>query len=332
LTVSPTQANCGMISNVRPLGPSKASLQIQSRDLAVLCGLFESRLMTIAHISSLYFSGRREAAKKRLQKLKSAGLVAEYPRRTFDQSVLVLTSEALQLLHGRGVLRGYPAIDLAALERRARVSAITLRHELAVMDVKAALCSAITKTPTLSVIEFTTWPLLNQFAAAGILVKPDGFIRIREQSACGRTCGHCFFLEVDRSTEVQSILAGRARLYLTYYRSGDFAKRNGAPRTAYREHPFRVLFVLQTEERRNNLAEGLLAQNPPILNHVWLTTASEATVSPLGSIWIRPADYRKILPGMPNARIQFPGDHGYRRQADRDAFVAATISKTKLIG
>jgi len=43
------------------------SIDLQERDFALLRGLFESRVMTAAHIASLYFDGKKEAAKKRLQ-------------------------------------------------------------------------------------------------------------------------------------------------------------------------------------------------------------------------------------------------------------------------
>jgi len=51
-----------------PIAPA----QLQSRDFDLLHGLFESRIMTTAHIATMYFDGKREAAKKRLQKLKAA--------------------------------------------------------------------------------------------------------------------------------------------------------------------------------------------------------------------------------------------------------------------
>ncbi len=51
-------------------------LETQQRDIRFLQGLFESRIMTAAHVAALYFGNSREAAKKRLQKLKAAGLIA----------------------------------------------------------------------------------------------------------------------------------------------------------------------------------------------------------------------------------------------------------------
>jgi hypothetical protein len=66
-------------------------LSVQERDLALLRGLFESRVMTAEHIVTIYFDGRSEAGKKRLQKLKVAGFVGERTRRAFQPSVLFLT-------------------------------------------------------------------------------------------------------------------------------------------------------------------------------------------------------------------------------------------------
>jgi hypothetical protein len=50
------------------------ALQLQNRDLALLRGLFECRVMTNDHATALYFDGKDQAAKKRLQKIKAAGL------------------------------------------------------------------------------------------------------------------------------------------------------------------------------------------------------------------------------------------------------------------
>src|SRR5882762_6280691 len=98
---------------------------LQDRDLALLRGLFECRVMTTEHAASLHFGGSKEAAKKRLQKLKAAGLIGERPRRAFEPSVLFLTRKGLIPLSLRGILAEYPGFDVPALERRAHVSPIT---------------------------------------------------------------------------------------------------------------------------------------------------------------------------------------------------------------
>src|ERR1035438_3208042 len=141
------------------------ALKLQDRDFALLRGLFESRLMTAAHVSSLYFDGRREATKKRLQKLKVEGLIGERTRRAYEPSLLFLSPKGLAVLKDRGVLAEYPALTIAALQKRVAVSPLTLAHELEVMDVKVAFHVSLRGTRKFSVAEFTTWPFLNQFEA-----------------------------------------------------------------------------------------------------------------------------------------------------------------------
>ena len=281
--------------------PKTASpLAYQERDFALLKGLFESRVMTLDHMATLYFDERKEAAKKRVQKLKAAGLIAERPRRVNEPSVHFLTASGLKLLSEQGHLAGYPKFSASALEKRAQVSAITLRHELDIMDVKAALCSAIAKTANFKVAEFSTWPALYEFtarrpAASGtasfnVRVKPDGFIRIHEQEPDGGLSEHTFFLEVDRSTETLDTLALKAACYNDYYRRGGLSVRNGQPASAYKDFPFRVLMVCKTEERRDNAAARMLKSNPPILTQVWLTTTEELLADTLRTVWVRPCD------------------------------------------
>lgn len=277
--------------------PNKA-IEIQERDLRLLRGLFESRILTTSHVATLYFEGKEEAAKKRVQKLKKAGIVAERPRRLYEPSILYLTKKAFRVLHERGILREYPPIGLTALEKRAQVSSMTLAHELEVVSVKAAFAKALAGHLSCTLAEFSTWPLLSQFRACQpapsrreVTVKPDGFIRIHERDSEG-TFEHTFFLEVDRSTETQQVLSMRCGAYMDYYRSGGLAVCNGQPRSAFRDFPFRVLVVCKSAERRDNAAERLLQQYPPILTQVWLTTFAEALEDPFGPIWVRPVDFR----------------------------------------
>ena len=102
------------------------------------------------------------------------------------------------------------------------------------MDVKAAFHAALAPSQKFSILEFSTWPLLNQFETSrdgygsNVLVKPDGFIRIHEQEAGTKGFAHDCFLEVDRSSEVQDALIAKTNSYRDYYQSGGFAVRNGA--------------------------------------------------------------------------------------------------------
>jgi hypothetical protein len=321
---------------------TRAEVKFQARDFAIMRGLFESRIMTAQHIAALYFDGRPDATKKRLQKLKSGGVIRERPRKARDPAILFLTKRGFKALKDHGQLSDYPKLTWDALDKRARVSELTVRHELEVMNVKAAMAPAINRTQNLSVVEFSTWPLLFQFEArrsaidptqgGKILVKPDGFIRVHERQPDGSRFEQYFFLEVDRSTETQETLAQKALCYLDYFKRGGLAARFGHPNPAqaYKEFPFRVLMVFRNAERRNNAAERLLLCRPPILSLVWLSTSAEVTDDPMSAIWITPREYRTVTENTA-FDAQLRRDAGwYRRQPEREAMVERSVRKLKL--
>jgi hypothetical protein len=317
--------------------PKTDALQLQDRDLALLCGLFESRVMTIEHIAPLYFNGSGEAAKKRLQKIKAAGFITERQQRSRNEPVILfLTRKAFALLREHGCLDDYPPFPINTLENRANVRELTIRHELEVMDVKTAFHAALAKSEKFSIAFFSTWPLLYQFEiqrpghGADITVKPDGFVRIHETDG-GDSYSHACFLEVDRSSEQLGTLVNKAVCYLEYYRSGGFAEKKGASRSAFKDHPFRVLMVLKSAERRNNLAERLAHNVPAVLTHAWLTTLAEATSNPLGAIWIQPKDYREVTMGTPFYNERPAREFAYRHRPERDAFIESKIKKLRLL-
>lgn len=314
------------------------AIHLQARDLALLRGLFECRVMTAGHVATLYFDDKREATKKRLQKLKSAGLMSERRRKAYELSVLFLTRKGLIVLQEHGILAEYPALHLPALDKRANVSELTLRHELEIMDVKAAVHSAIKSSKYFSIAEFGTWPRLYQFNAvrsgyggAEVPVKPDGFIRIHEKEKDGGLSEHTFFLELDRSSETQDKLVAKAGCYFDYYKSGAFAVKNGAPRSTYKDYPFRVLIVFKNAERRNNTAERLLQNNPPLLTQVCLSTFEEVITDPLGDIWLRPIDYREATKGTAFDPEKQRKEWGYKRQTAREQFVEKKVRKLKIL-
>jgi hypothetical protein len=111
---------------------------------------------------------------------------------------------------------------------------------------------------------------------------------------------------------------------------GGLAIRYGSTREAYKDFPFRVLMVLPNEERRNNMAERLLQNEPPVLTMVWLTTFSEITTAPLGAIWIRPLEYRDITKGTQyDPSRERTGAYG--RDPVREGLVAERIRKLRLL-
>ena len=165
------------------------------------------------------------------------------------------------------------------------------------MDVKAAFVNAINTTEQLAITEFSTWPRLHEFKAYNrqgrqVLVQPDGYIRVQTTEADGRSSQHTFFLELDRSTETLEVLTDRCHCYRDHYRSGGFARCNGASSDRFKQFPFRVLVVCKGSQRCDNIAERLLRNASPIGSQVWLTTLQETISNPLGSIWRKPRDHQ----------------------------------------
>ncbi|CAN5716637.1 hypothetical protein BH10ACI4_BH10ACI4_38900 [soil metagenome] len=275
----------------------RRNVELRPRDYHLLEGLFESRLMTLKHAAVLYFDGKAEAAKKRIQKLKAAGYIRERERRVRERSILCFTQKGFDALRENGVLDRYPRIGWHKLRKRAQVGSHTIAHELAVMDVKAAFVQAIAAAaPALSIVEFSTWPALHRFQAYrpdGIAqaINPDGFIRIIERvEADGviKRFQHTLFLEVDKSSEVQEVLGTKAFCYRDYYRRGGLALRNGKLAAEFEKFPFRVLFVMKSRARLENTARTLVALRPPLRSQVWLTTLEDVVRDPLARIWITP--------------------------------------------
>lgn len=317
---------------------SPRNISIQARDIRILRGLFESRIMTLSHIAELYFENRSDAAKKCVQRLRAARLVRERPRKPFEPSILSLDIPAIKMLKSEGHLSGYPSLPMSMLERRGDVSDLTIRHELQVMDFKARFTNSLRNLPDFELEDFVTWPKLVEFDArpdqsrgygrAPVLVKPDGFIRLTHRIN-DDIYEHCFFVEIDRSTESQHILARRAACYLDYYRSGGFAVWRGGKRQNVEDYPFRVLLICRTKERANNAAEQMLLNNPPIRSIVWLTAFDDAMNDPFGEIWMRPTDYAAIV--QDTAFAPAPSRRGvYRRNTERETLVDRSVTRLAL--
>src|SRR5439155_4220221 len=101
-------------------------IDLTSRDMALLKTMLECRVLTVSQVADLHFQGRLHAARKRIGKLKAAGVIAERPRRVYHPSVLFLTSRAFALLEQEGVIADYPILRGVNLNKRARVSTHTI--------------------------------------------------------------------------------------------------------------------------------------------------------------------------------------------------------------
>lgn len=71
----------------------------------------------------IHFAGGTEAAKKRVQKLKAAGYLAERPRRAYDPSILFLIRKSFTALAESRNLDDYLPLDWTTLEMREATTA-----------------------------------------------------------------------------------------------------------------------------------------------------------------------------------------------------------------
>jgi hypothetical protein len=178
------------------------------------------------------------------------------------------------------------------------VSDASIQHELAVSDVRAAFTAAIAGTADFRISDFSTWPSHLQFyakpspSAPEVLLKPDGYFCVDDRRGNGRPTQHRFFIELDRASETQAVLAKKARCYVDYYRRGGFAIRFGGHPEDYKRFPFRVLMVFTHAGRQALVTKQLLNCRPPILTQVVSTTVQKLQSDPLGPIWARPIDFR----------------------------------------
>jgi len=285
------------------MATTSRGIVLQPRDLEVLRGLYESRIMTRQHIADMYFDCKAESAKKRIQKLIGAGLIVEQPSKPNDPKPICLAKAGYELLAEHGVLNDFPDQGWRSFQKRVQVSDATLRHELEVLSIKAAFVRSMRDYHGLQLAEFSTWPKLYEFRAKRpvvrdgytyqreMLMKPDGFIRIHQDTAHG-TAEHCFFLELDRGTETLNTVASKILGYRSYFQTGGFAKRMGCDPNAPADCPFRVLVVASSDARIKNIAEVLLNQSPPIQTLAWLANFDSVIEDPLSSCWTRPMDAR----------------------------------------
>lgn len=293
--------------------------------------------MKISHIAQLYFQGSLDAAKKRVLPLKKAGFLKERSgRRPYEPAILALARPAFEALISGGRLADYPAIGWKSLEKRFDVKEQTLAHELRVIDVKAALTSAIEMQPELSITEFSVWPRLCEFMVERDRelrsVKPDGLLRIGESDE-----EFVFYLEVDRGQETHGILLDKALDYLAHLANDGLAQRLGGRARI----DFRLLMIFRTPtqrgapsvERRNNMLEKLLLRPEHFGSFVWMTTLEEVLADPLGPIWVTAKSYSAATRGTefdPEERRHYRGT--YIRRPQREKFVEEQIMKRTLLG
>ena len=315
-------------------------VDLSKRDHALFLGLFEAGVMLRSQIADLYFEGSYEAASKRLQKLLKHGYLRE--RSASDRqgaylpAWISLAEPAFCALKKDGLVED--DFTWERHKRRLTRASSSLAHDLQVVDLWVAFAKAGRVECPHTVKHFSTWPYRFQFETTGLargapsLLFPDAFavITFLDDPALPPIESAIFF-EWDRSTESRTILRGKATGYDEFYRSGAFAERCGGKHEQVEDYPFRTVFAVRNEERRNNLLEELARPSHTgalIHDQFWATTWDEILRDPFGAIYLHVGDYSAATAGTMYDAARFVTN---QRTRDRDELMRERAVKRRLV-
>jgi DNA-binding PadR family transcriptional regulator len=273
-------------------------IELQQRDIALFSGLFECRLMKIAHAALFHYDGSEAVADRRLRKLSKAGLLDRLEYKVSSgrpPAVYTLAKGGMDALVEAQVLTEEHRSQWdSKWRKRFKVESSTIEHELGVMDIKAALLPAIDAAPGRRVVEFLTWPEKIKFTAKrdgrSVTVKPDGYFCIHNEPEASHKQYDHLYLEFDRGKENQATLWEKYSDYRTHYRSGGFVEWLGYSKKEGADYGLRVLFVMLSSQRLQNFLDKH-EQGIRESTQLWLTTLEQIRQDPLGEIWTIPSAY-----------------------------------------
>ncbi|WP_306368591.1 replication-relaxation family protein [Nocardiopsis sp. CC223A] len=251
-----------------PMRPSSLAGRIMPRDLQVLGGLHDHKVMTTEHLHRLYFPevGER-SVRLRLRKLHGYGLLDRFrplSLRGSNPYHWVLGSAGARLLARE---RGAEGVSYR-FERVAGVAdSPRLGHMLGLVDCLVAFTTAARSTPGAELVQW-----LNEAECArrwGRHTRPDAYVRWQQDG----TEAHVF-VEYDTGSEPLAAVRDKMTGYADLARATRF--------------PSVVLFVVHSRIREANLA-GVLAPRSSSRAGAYLATYADlAGPGPAGAAW-RPA-------------------------------------------
>ncbi len=184
------------------------------------------------------------------------------------------------------------------LWRRLEVSDLTLLHELEVVDLRIAFEKAATGRCSVS-----TYLAQRRFVTeAGKRIFPDGVLTV----AGGGKAESRFCLELDRGTEPLRRIVTKVADYSSLAGSG-------------LRRPFRVLFVVPSFERRNNIAWLLREEFPQLPNFILVGEKKDVLHDPLGAVFLTPGALRAV--NLSAATPTVASGEVYRRSKERDELI-----------
>jgi hypothetical protein len=252
-----------------PVRPSSlARGRIMPRDLQVLGGVHDHKVMTTEHLHCLYFPGVGErSVRLRLRKLHGYGLLDRFrplSLRGSNPYHWVLGSAGARLLAQN---RGAEGVSYR-FERAAGVAdSPRLGHMLGLVDCLVAFTAAARTTPGAELVQW-----LNESECArrwGRYTRPDGYVRWEQDEAQAHV-----FVEYDTGSEPLAMVGDKMTGYADLARATSF--------------PSVVLFVVHSRIRESNLAGVLAPRSSSRVGAYLATYADLAGPGPAGAVW-RPA-------------------------------------------
>jgi hypothetical protein len=235
--------------------PAKNGFQLQDGDVELLHYVFQLRLATVDHLSSL--SGRSvRALWNRLLKLKKRRFLASVAR-FMQKQVCALGSQGVEVL----IEQGYAPVDMKDARLRHReLTDFGIRHSLFVADIHARLM-LLQRTGSIRLVRWreghALWDTaMTPLEGATIPVRPDAYFVLKRAGLPeGKNIFH-FFLEADRSTMSHARITQKISGYLAYYDQGRHAKKYPGM------NAFVVATVTETRSRAEELRNDLYSLIP----------------------------------------------------------------------
>ena len=260
------------------------NIRIQPRDIEILRELAEMPAVMLKHLAALYFDGSRDAAYKRLGALRRAGLITSLQRHGDTGCHLFrITRPGYRVLN-----QSVPDLESWRCTKASqrKLSASKECHELDIMTTKVALMLAERREQHVRLESFTTnvgqhLTSVSNLSTGWRLI-PDAYICLTD-----RVRRHHFYLEVDRSTQSHRVIQNKVLLYRQACKRNMMSARSSRE-TSNSSPSFRVLFVCQGSDRRDNLAGASLSLNPPVSTLAWFADISDFSNDPIGKIWVTP--------------------------------------------
>lgn len=244
-------------------------IHLQNRDFHIIRELGCCRFLTLPQIADLCFEGKREAAKKRLQKLQRGGIVKRHSLGILVSSVYFLSAKGFRLTK-----RELPESLTPS------VPALTMfRHEKSVRNFRAAIMRDA-KREGIEIPVFSLNPKDLRFEIGNRVLRSEGYFEIILDKKVFR-----YFVEVDLGTEAHAIVVARVVQYQQLFKSGLFAYRRGGDPEAFQLFPFRVLFLFSSDGRLRSFLARLYKMGCE--KFVLARKSEDALRQPFDSFWPR---------------------------------------------